>query len=163
MVQLRPHREATNQRHPFFRLPAELRNRIYGLVVPCNNWATASNRPGRSEMSMMHICRAIRSETVPIFYGNNSFAFDLGTSRGSLHAKQWINWVPLNAIASLRKLRLTTEIPCKCEGTSRRFDAEGGMRLSITIDCDTVGKAYTVLVNPLRTLEGVSLHVRSWS
>ena len=75
---------------PLFRLPAELRNRIYELVlketphffVRCACCVPSDHNATQSPLTST--CRAIRSETLGIFYGN-----DFCLVR-KLHAEAWL-------------------------------------------------------------------------
>ena len=55
------------------KLPPELRDRIYRLVLPTGMKLGSHGPYPRSELSIMQTCRTVRKETIPIFYGMNTF------------------------------------------------------------------------------------------
>ncbi|KAK3704782.1 hypothetical protein LTR37_013613 [Vermiconidia calcicola] len=112
-------RKAANCRQTLLRLPAELRNRIYGYVVPRNQWFTAFIRSNISDLALLQVCHSIRSETVPMYYGDNTFAIDLTIDDHYLSALKWINGLSADAVASLRKVRISTRLFCLCKEAVR--------------------------------------------
>ncbi|KAK3705651.1 hypothetical protein LTR37_013259 [Vermiconidia calcicola] len=121
--QRRGRRKAANRRQPLLKLPAELRNRIYGYVVPRNQWFTAFNRSTRGDLAFLQVCHSVRSDTVPMYYGDNTFAIDLMIDDHYLSALKWINGLSADAVASLRKVRMSTRLFCNCK---EAVQARGG-------------------------------------
>ena len=73
-----PERVADNSSFPFLKLPAELRNKIYGLTVT-RRLPIAISRPRffevRSMLALLSVCRQIRDEAREMFYAGNRFLF----------------------------------------------------------------------------------------
>lgn len=73
----------------FLDLPAELRNRVYHLSLVESHPIQAIYRGGREDESiwvkppeqpaLTFTCKKVRQETLPIFFGQNSFVFDTST------------------------------------------------------------------------------------
>ncbi|KAM3418741.1 hypothetical protein BST61_g4715 [Cercospora zeina] len=72
-----------------FELPAELRNRIYELVIPSNTIVEirrgCQNQPGITRAS-----RQLRTETLPMFYDRTIVKFGLVKEREYQAARSWI-------------------------------------------------------------------------
>ncbi|KAL2358177.1 hypothetical protein BJ546DRAFT_202045 [Cryomyces antarcticus] len=70
---------AKEKAFPFPRLPPELRNRIYSLVV-IRPWKVAVRLPlgisAHLPPPLTQVCQQIRLECLPIFYGCNKFFYD---------------------------------------------------------------------------------------
>lgn len=63
---------------PFFRLPAELRNEIYSLVLKAETplfVSTPRYFKVKPMLRLLSVCRQIRSEAGGIFYSDNRFTF----------------------------------------------------------------------------------------
>lgn len=90
-----------------FRLPPELRNRIYRYLVvsigPVQLQADRFNEP-----SILATCRAIRTEAITIFLYENKFAAGLTNYDCSIHMK----WEKIIAAANLRQ-EVSSHIPCE--------------------------------------------------
>jgi len=92
-------RRATNERDTddnatmastsLLSLPAELKNHIYGLVLIERSWVSlreGQNKIARGtklmyprvtswkEPALLRVCKEIRSEALPLYYGSNAFA-----------------------------------------------------------------------------------------
>lgn len=61
---------------PFFRLPGELRNKIYRYVI-LQNTPILVNSAGYQRSGLMSVSKQARSETVSIFYSENRFRSDV--------------------------------------------------------------------------------------
>lgn len=116
---LRQHREASNQKTPFLKLPAELRNQIYELALPkeevfCTFETSNKNKIEGIEAEKKHmcvsiessssykqhfgitqICRQLRQETVKMAYRDNIFMLRV-YQKGRCHrvsmdkAEKWV-------------------------------------------------------------------------
>ena len=146
MKQLQAHREAANSQLSLIKLPAEIRNRIYERLVPSNKWLTAYNRSSPTEIALLQVCRSIRADTVPMYYGNNTFALDLRTSEHRFLAYAWINSLSVEAVNSLRKLRISVEIECDCEAAASA-KAKKGYKWYQGKDAFLDGVSFTISIN----------------
>lgn len=71
-------------------------------------------RVARTEISLLQLCRPIRDETVPIFYGNTTFSLDLRIRPNFQRAKSWLHGLSPQAIANLRKVYVHSDVSCCC-------------------------------------------------
>lgn len=115
----RVQREKDNWTCGFLKLSPELRNRIYQDTIPTSTRISVVSRLAKTEISLLQVCRAIRSETVPIFYGNTTFTFDLRTRPNFSKAKSWVDGLSPAATASLRKIYVQSDLNCCCKGVER--------------------------------------------
>lgn len=115
----RAEREEANWKCGFLRLSPELRNRIYLDTIPTSSRVSVVARVDKKEISVLQLCRAIRSETVPIFYGNTTFTFDLRTRPNFQRAKSWLHGLSPQAIASLRKIYVLSDVNCCCKEVNK--------------------------------------------
>lgn len=61
---------------PFFKLPAELRNRIYGLACFKEGIVLIDYHGSRKhalQPALSRTCRALRNETLPVWYSNKFY------------------------------------------------------------------------------------------
>lgn len=72
------------------KLPPELRNRIYTYVLPFNSCVSYSIYGPRRGSDIVRTSKSIRSETLPILYGNNHFRVNL---EGYDHVNPVITWL----------------------------------------------------------------------
>jgi hypothetical protein len=131
----RAHREEDNSKCGFLRLSPELRNRIYQDTIPTTTRISVVARVARTEISLLQVCRAIRSETVPIFYGNTTFNFDLRTRANFQKATRFVDGLSQPAVASLRKIYVHSDLNCCCKGAERGKN-DKSTSLSAWIDVD---------------------------
>jgi hypothetical protein len=117
--QQRAEREEENWKSGFLRLSPELRNRIYQDTIPTSTRISVVARVDKKQINLLQLCRAIRNETVPIFYGNTTFTFDLRTRLNFQRAKSWLDGLSPEAIASLRKLYVLSDVNCCCKEASK--------------------------------------------
>lgn len=136
-----------------FRLPPELRNRIYEMIVPRNNLLGCCSRLDRVNMGSLQICHAIRTEAISIFYGCNTFCIDMRSERSRGAAWKWLDGLCPTAIAALRHLRLTAWVRCDCsEGGATRFfnmhnlSKRSGLLLTATIQRGGPKQKYEITV-----------------
>ena len=132
----RADREEGNWKCGFLRLSPELRNRIYQDTIPTSTRISVVARVARTEINLLQVCRAIRNETVPIFYGNATFNFDLRTRPNFSKAKAWVDGLSQPAVASLRKIYVHSDLNCCCKG-SERGKNDRSTSLSVWIDVDS--------------------------
>ncbi|KAK3636520.1 hypothetical protein LTR56_014146 [Elasticomyces elasticus] len=106
---------------PFLRLPAELRNTIYELVLPRDKHytprRTASSHECRNlepvdNPALLATCRQIRDEALPMFYDTNSFNLWMG-DWGSIFGENrfpdtlvWLQSMSAGTVASMTKLTM---------------------------------------------------------
>jgi hypothetical protein len=66
--------QTTSQTSPLLKLPAELRNEIYQLVLvePYPHVVTIT-ATGIEEPSILHTCKEVRGEAIQVYYGQNQF------------------------------------------------------------------------------------------
>ncbi|TKA72565.1 hypothetical protein B0A49_06034 [Cryomyces minteri] len=62
---------------PFLKLPPELRNVIYNLALVECHTVRMLVRPMTKQPALARVCRQVRNECLPIYYGNNHFQRDL--------------------------------------------------------------------------------------
>lgn len=103
------------------RLPAELREQIYQLLVvkPQNTITMLSNYDCyRSEVSarqphISFVSHQLRNETLPLFYGANLFLAEVTFTADLEIAKRWLNAIGDENVKSLRRLAICgwTRIP----------------------------------------------------
>lgn len=114
--------------HPFLRLPAELRNRVYAEYV--NDFANKPlNAPTNPPLSLAN--RQLRTEFLPVFFGNCTFDLRLiekardnelkdVSLRMELQSQAFFNSVDLQNLSTIRNLRLCLSGPrnyCISQGT----------------------------------------------
>jgi hypothetical protein len=71
---------ATQHNHTqswLYRLPAELRNRIYELALPAGQGLAISVKAAAAQPALTRVCKLIRQEALPVSYGNNAFLINL--------------------------------------------------------------------------------------
>ena len=56
---------------PFNKLPAELKNMIWDLILP--KGSAELGTAAATQPALLRVCRQIRNETLPMFYGNTDF------------------------------------------------------------------------------------------
>lgn len=115
---LRARREDANSRSGFLRLSAELRNKIYLDVVHSGSLVRVcrgSKLFDRADFSLLHLCRAVRGDTIPIYFGANRYSFDLTLKVNYERARAVLLGLPAEAIASLRQLYFQAESVCRCK------------------------------------------------
>jgi hypothetical protein len=120
-------RPDVNQEAPFFKLPAELRNRIYEYLIPGKKRVICFRKYEpkvwyRTKIAITQVCRGIRQETIPMLYGKHTFVLQLSSAVALSRA--WIPWLhdldPL-ARSSIKKICLSTTM-CECKSASEAVD-----------------------------------------
>ncbi|KAK4574877.1 hypothetical protein LTR86_001719 [Recurvomyces mirabilis] len=86
-------------------LPPELRNRIYELVLPVGQVIDILPAYNEAHQSPPITCvnRQLRRETLPIYYGNNTFQSSIGYPPGNMVA--WISSLSDLAVISMQCVR----------------------------------------------------------
>lgn len=101
----------------FLDLYAELRNSIYFAVLVNEDplWVTATCRsrlmdgtpaPLAAIPALTQVCRSVRAEALPIFYGSNTFSVTLMREGNVARAKRWVEAIGDSAVAQIKELRL---------------------------------------------------------
>lgn len=90
------HRKMDNS--PLMRLPPELRNRIYDLVVIESQPITISIRKRRFGTPMrppalLHNCRQLRAEASPVYYSSNIFIAEEGQRSTLGPLETWLRMI----------------------------------------------------------------------
>lgn len=119
----------------FFRLPYELRLRIYEDTLVADGPVTiADNRPrhaGRLEPQFLRTCRQIHDEGADILYGSNVFETLLHTN-GQLarHLNKWLKTITEKNVARLNRLKFMLLYPAPTrKGSAGLFHVETTFRL----------------------------------
>lgn len=156
-------REEHNQTpRRFFKLPAELRNKIYHLVVPNEQSITHYGRSTRKELVMLQVCRQMRKDMVPIYYGNNTFAHDFRMESDVRIAQRWLKPLGNDTAAAIRKLRLSTVISCDCAGGWRMLGRDLSSRdvaLVVKIDLNDRAAPFRVSLESCGKCRGRPMHL----
>ncbi|KAI5366288.1 hypothetical protein Slin15195_G078090 [Septoria linicola] len=112
-------REIANRDSPLIKLPPELRNMIYEMVMPidttfkpisgctfqleqdCLEWV---HRPDTETgtNALMHVCRQVRAEAIKLYFASNTFI--LGTNPLLGNAPLWLESIGIQALSSLRQV-----------------------------------------------------------
>lgn len=131
-------REAANFRQAFIQLPAELRNQIYELVIPsgqeiAKRHVHPKSRGWQGQLpSLLHVCRRMRKEVFPIFYGTNLITIEL--EHLMLHPsavpriRSCVNLLPVDGTTCWRVMRI--------EKSSRCFHPDGAKFTTIVARID---------------------------
>lgn len=124
--QARAKRESTNADSYILRLPPELRNEIYQMCIDRSD----RTRPAclRTEIllgpstGLLHTCRFLRKEALPIFYGGNCFRVQMISPPWNPFLTSWISTtyefitrLPEMAFACLPKVSFRLEL---CQHTN---------------------------------------------
>jgi len=119
----------------FFRLPYELRLRIYeDLLVADSTIHIADNRPrftGRLEPQFLRTCQQIHDEGADALYGSNVFEALLHTN-GLLarHLNKWLRTITDTNVARLNRMKFMLLYPSYArKGMSGLFHVETTFRL----------------------------------
>lgn len=130
--------DADQSRCLLFKLPAEIRNRIYEITSLATTmmWVQSDKQQDRQKRygvdevgwdsrgrpkgpGMLLACKQMLKEAIPIFYSRA--AFKLGTRCAELHWIRWINDADLKAVQFLRPTHNLSRI--KRELADRTLDA----------------------------------------
>lgn len=118
---------STNGRFGLLALPAELRNRVYEMVLADQPPFWIYRRDGMKDATqprLTQVCRQIRHESLPIHYALSQFCFPY-RSHAQISDKELGPWK-----SQLRRIEFVTIGPCK-HGNSYRFSLldDGAYRL----------------------------------
>ncbi|TKA54900.1 hypothetical protein B0A55_12364, partial [Friedmanniomyces simplex] len=114
------------------KLPLELRHHVYKHIFRRDVYVTFSGRFSVNELAMLQVCRTMRHDALAMIYGNALFAVDVRSIFNAGMAWEWVNALSEEAIAALRKLRITTIMECECRnkhvalGSGPVFDGGSG-------------------------------------
>ncbi|KAI4138455.1 MAG: hypothetical protein L6R39_006778 [Caloplaca ligustica] len=126
---------------PFLRLPPEIRNTVYALIIPtvvrlsppptadkksCGCWALA------------HVSKEIRKEFLPVFYSTARLTIDLQHEAGEALWSQWITSVGDSWIALVKHLVIEAKIEVERSLSRNRgyfFQNRIFERMNYMIDC----------------------------
>ena len=119
----------------FFRLPYELRLRIYeDLLIADSTIHIADNRPkvtGRLESQLLRTCRQVHDEGADVLYGSNTFEALLHTN-GLLarHLNKWLRTITDTNVARLNRMKFVLLYPSYArKGIHGFFHVETTFRL----------------------------------
>ena len=126
-------REQQNLKAGLLRLSPELRNRIYNDVIPTSARISVLSALLPNQIALLQVCRTIRAETVPIFYGNTMFNFDIRSKSNYVRATSWLHGLSDEAVRSLRKIYFYSNLLCYCKAAGTR-DSCGKFEAWIDID-----------------------------
>lgn len=114
---------ASKARMSFFRLSAELRNRIYELALVEKGHVKIQDglgSPPERPPALLHTCRQIRAEALPIYYKQNTFLVVF--NRDSRYFKSTIgNWlcdIGRKMTSLIPEIKIRFEMP-SCYGIDR--------------------------------------------
>ncbi|KAK3704780.1 hypothetical protein LTR37_013611 [Vermiconidia calcicola] len=138
-------RELENSNCAIIKLPAELRNRIYDEVIPHEQrysipWMLRRRKYSHFlELALSQTCRALRMETIPVFFANNTFHLGATSVAQSHITLKALECLPTGAVASLRKVCVSTIVDCNCSEGYTEVD-----RMDFEINKDRVSRPYTM-------------------
>lgn len=109
-------REEANRNCWLLKLPAELRNYIYELVVPRDRHVgICATRDFVDQCPLLAVCRQLQAEVMPIFFGGNNFMILLRSL--AKHSHHWRKRPQAafteDAFASLRRFQLVNNYLCR--------------------------------------------------
>ena len=140
-------------------LPAELRNQIFEAVLPRRAWITVHDRRQPSGIAILQVCRAIRANTLPMYYGNNIFAMNLRTPWCRSLTHERLNSLSPAAIGALRILHFTSILQCSCTQAQRR--SLSGSLVTITIDRHLEEEPFSINVRFCTYCDDRPVHIAS--
>lgn len=111
------HQDFTIMEHsPFSRLPQELRNEIYHLALIEEDTVQINTELHRvwKAPPLLHTCRQIRTEALPIYFGNNAFASAAPFSVPPLQLQAWCTMIGKEARPFIHTIRLELCSACVC-------------------------------------------------
>lgn len=86
-------------------MPAELRNRIYNLVLLFANLIKVGSATTKTSAALLQTCFQVRAEASKIFYASNAFAITFGLEKHDRGAA-WLEAIGGDAAAALSDLRI---------------------------------------------------------
>ncbi|KAK4893580.1 hypothetical protein LTR27_008047 [Elasticomyces elasticus] len=117
----------------FLRLPAELRNIIYEMALPRDNFyvSVRTTEPlyvlrclaePATIPALLATCRLIRNDTLPIFYGTNIFGLRMGNKKDFRDTLAWLQSMDQRAVAGKMNLVVTGTTASKWHEYSHSFE-----------------------------------------
>ncbi|KAK5686564.1 hypothetical protein LTS10_002684 [Elasticomyces elasticus] len=117
----------------FLRLPAELRNIIYEMALPRDNFYVSVRTTEPLHVlrclaepatipALLATCRLIRNDTLPIFYGTNIFGLRTGSKKDFRDTLAWLQSIDERAVAGIVKLVVTGTTACEWHEYRHSFD-----------------------------------------
>lgn len=137
----RQRREQANANSNLLKLPAELRVRIYTLVLGIHARSWTSVRPKNLTPAILRTSRQLRSETTPIWYGKQYFVF---VEPSSSSTAAWLKSLTPQAVSSLRHISLNVASDKVCKHSATDFHDTCHHYLQLNIDRDSKGFDYRV-------------------
>lgn len=140
----------------FLDLPPELRNEIYSYILSSQIVMLSNSSPRIFEPAILAANRQVRSETISLFYADNTFAIS-----GSSPANKLLRNMSDQKLRALRALRIITSqamshgyIQTRIEQFNREFMPRGLDRLAIMfqLDGDDGGRPQWVNLGDLRRM-----------
>lgn len=141
----------TSKHFPFLLLPAEIRNKIYRYALVEDS--SADRIKGLAQPPLTRTNKQIRSEALPIYYGQNRFRLDIPAPSHDEHPDDWPNFIRMfRAFKGGRSggrgtgsLRFICDIQCRLCKTTRydcwkmwvTFGAASGRRTDV-VECQEV-------------------------
>ncbi|KAK5714285.1 hypothetical protein LTR17_017291 [Elasticomyces elasticus] len=122
-----------NDTSGLLRLPAELRNIIYELALPTDNFYVSVRTTEPLPMmrcpaepitipALLATCRLIRNDTLPVFYGTNIFVLRMGNKKDFRDTLAWLQSLDQRAVASIVKLVVAGSTACERHEYSHSFE-----------------------------------------
>ena len=96
---------------PLLRLPSELRNDIYRLIMP--GWINIA-RSRKTHIPLLYVCRQIHQECSAMLYRTNAFYINLTISGNYTKLLDWIYSLDYQQVASIRHLKLRSTLKLRC-------------------------------------------------
>ena len=133
-------RKQPNGDNLFFKLPPELRNRIYEfallqrtpIVIICQQACGQHSRRHAMQPALSRTCRLLRKETLPIFYGQHTFLIAFYPHAPA--AEAWLSAIGLENLGLLRNVLIRATAWERKEGMVERGSAYAGpMEKALTI------------------------------
>ncbi|EME78977.1 uncharacterized protein MYCFIDRAFT_79889 [Pseudocercospora fijiensis CIRAD86] len=135
---------------PMGKLPPELRNKIYELVLvksrpiyvkSCletdpNRAVICTSNSERPELALLRTCKQIQQEATSILYHDNVFTFTSQNGDSALAFENFIKLIGSSSAASLRSCRVeggsTRLFPTKCENLGEQICSWGKKTLDLS-------------------------------
>lgn len=107
------------------RIPAEIRNRIYELVLVSDKPINATRRPRDAVNPLLQVCRQVRQEALPMFYSRNTF-MHLVRNANTAHLCLWLSSIGKQSCAFVNSLAVC------CEGIIRPFNYQDAKYVEVS-------------------------------
>lgn len=70
---------------------------------------------GQDDIGVLQVCRAMRRETLPVFYGTNIFKFDSDLAFEGARGCAWLESLAQSSVGSLQRIHIQVFVFCRCE------------------------------------------------